>query len=563
MSKYRHQQRLLFQPAPSASIPARLPGGAPLPFDLFGPTADYVDCAAGWPWDRKGGDWLGVDGVRYSQLPWFKVVTDTQAATPGAKDYQADVTGLVRFCQQRQRWLAVLLTTVAARTLGPRNSYKLSLVYQDGAQETLPAWCVAGVGGDTPNTAGPAPAPPLFLEFERPYKPVRQATLHFTVLQHWSGADTSIRGYLLDPPRGSMAARPVQPPRRSGQLLGRQDFLDGTQLADYVHPAPINHSDERSFDPAIWGGATDLTKLPHQGAGKWVLSSEDRGNWSLVPSAYTGEGFQPVAPGVGALRLTMPAVPGVEDGAVVGSSGSLAANGMLYLPEPLFGRLHRLFVRYYFRLGSPYGPQLSRRKNVRHALSGPPVWTTAAGKFGIGPDHSTSWGGVSGTSGGPYGWQMRGSWYDCDAGLGGPDEGGIAVGHHLYDYLGNNPPGHRYGQEQSMRERWGQQGGFGGILYAGHWYCIETELRLNDLGAQNGELRTWIDGRLAYDRRGMVFRTGPVFQTPPSPGTLRPARELGIRGIWLNWFHGGKTLNTYDRTAFYTKIAYGTEYIGP
>jgi hypothetical protein len=44
---------------------------------------------------------------------------------------------------------------------------------------------------------------------------------------------------------------------------------------------------------------------------------------------------------------------------------------------------------------------------------------------------------------------------------------------------------------------------------------------------------------------------------------LPPARELGIRDLWFNWFHGGLTKSSRDRVLFLTGLAWGTEYIGP
>jgi hypothetical protein len=177
---------------------------------------------------------------------------------------------------------------------------------------------------------------------------------------------------------------------------------------------------------------------------------------------------------------------------------------------------------------------------------------------------------VSGTSGGGAGWQMRLAWYECDAEQGGPDEGGWAAGFHLYDFQSNNPVGHRYGQDQPPQfDRWGQRGGTGGLLYAGHWYCIETELKLNTVVPAmpgflpDGELRAWLDGRLVYEQSGMVFRSLPLKNPPYHPSHLRACRELGVRGLWLNWFHGGQTVNTVDRTLFYTGLAWARQYIGP
>ena len=104
------------------------------------------------------------------------------------------------------------------------------------------------------------------------------------------------------------------------------------------------------------------------------------------------------------------------------------------------------------------------------------------------------------------------------------------------------------------------------MLYADQWYCIETELKLMP-GAPgyvaDGELRAWVDGRLAFERTGMVFRTQPIADLAYDPQRLRPCRDLGIRGLWLNWFHGGKTVATFDRTTFYTGLVWAQDYIGP
>ena len=74
---------------------------------------------------------------------------------------------------------------------------------------------------------------------------------------------------------------------------------------------------------------------------------------------------------------------------------------------------------------------------------------------------------------------MRHAWSECDAGQGGPDEGGILCGWHLYDFGRANPEGHIYAAESQRRNNWGQQGGLGSVFYAGRWYCIETNLRIS------------------------------------------------------------------------------------
>jgi hypothetical protein len=454
------------------------------------------------------------------------------------------------------------------------------VAYADGTSETLPLWCMAQVSQSSqgPGTQEGETGVPLFVEFKRPEKPISSAKLRIYCTMHWSGQDRDLRAYLLDPPVNKdaeawgVAAQAgllddglhLQP-----GVQGVHRYVDGSSIGDFVHPGALNYNNEDTFDPAIYGrGPTDLNRLPHLGLGKWINTND---NWALVRSDYSGEGFAPLAPGVGAMRLHMPADSNAVDGGVNGYSGTTATTAMIFLPEPVFGRQRRIFVRYYMRLGTPYARKPSDRKQVFQAVGAPATWSTMAGKFGIGASHATSWGGVSGTSGGPYGWQMRGSWYDCDAGMNGPDEGGIAAGYHLFDYYYRNPKGYNYGGPDGTpeQERWGQRGGLGGMLYAGHWYCIETELDLNTISdaapgfVPDGALRTWIDGRLAYDRAGMVFRSGPVLQAAPVSNGRRPVRDLGVIGLWLDWFHGGKTLNSVDRTTFFTGLAYGTEYIGP
>jgi hypothetical protein len=477
-----------------------------------------------------------------------------------------------------------LLTSTAPRVIAGMTHESepapyLIVTYQNGSQARLDCRLVAANSASStgPTTMNSQVSLPAFTEFEPPTGVITKALLYISVTQHWSGIDPRLQGFIIDPPVNTARSQ-VGAAANSGKLdarlasnstvIGVHRYVDGSVIDDFVLSEPISTGAEKSFDPAIYGtGPTDLSKLPHRGLGKFISSRNDM---TLVPSNYSGEGFSPLAPGLGALRLAMPAAPGVADGSTVGYGGTLAGDAMIYLPEQLFGRLPRIFVRYYVRLGSPALVTTANRPQVYNS-AGITSWTTCAGKFGITADHSTSYGGVSGSSGGGNGWQMRHAWYDCDAETGGPDEGGWAPGFHLYDFYYANPAGHNYGRMQGGKalDQWGQQGGLGGMFYAGQWYCVETEVKLNTVSdtapgfVPDGELRVWVDGRLAYERTGMVFRTGPTATFPYNPDQLRPCRELGVRGLWLNWFHGGKTLNTVDRTLFYTGLAYGQSYIGP
>jgi hypothetical protein len=584
IGKYRYQQSRLFQSVPAATIPARLVGGAPYPWEGRGPTNDYVDRGIGWTWTRSGGDWLDADSVRHGAKPWFTVATNAVSGSSAVHTYSLDVTAALKFAQVHGRWCAFLLRSRgAARAIaglhqGDQPVPKIAVTYQNGSTATLKCLLMGAMasGSDTPRTTAAKYNLPLVTEFERPTSVVTAATLTFTVVEHWSGSVTDVDGFLLDPPLNAAAAYtgvaasggPLDASLdQHPSIIGLHRYLDGTAWTDFAStgrdPLVYNLGAERNFDPAIYGtGPTDKTKFPHLDLGKWIGAGP---NWSKVDSTYTGEGFEALTPGLGAVRVHMPAEPGVGDGVNIGYTGSLAANAFIFLPEPDFGRLKRIFVRYYLRLSS-YTPTAAKR--YQFSQTGIPVWTDMAGKTGIAPSHVTTYGGVSGSSGGGYGWQLRLAWADCDADQGGPDEKGVALGLHTYDFLFNSPV--RFGALDKPRDtQFGQQGGLGGVIYQGKWYCVEMEVDLNTVMVnspgwlRDGAVRMWVDGRLAYERTDLVMRSLPLINPAYSDTSLRPCRELGHRDLWFNWFHGGKTLNTIDRTLFFTGLVWSRAYVGP
>lgn len=586
--RYRTQHGRLFQSLAGSTLPSRLAGGSSYHLEMNGPTHDYVDLRVGWRWRNRGGDWLDADSTAQGDRPWFSVATDAVIGNRASHDYSVDVSAALKFVQTTGRWCAFRLRSAGApRVIAglhqpPPQAHPLPRIdvrYQDGSSESLSCLLIGGLasGAQLPLTTAPQYSLPVVIEFARPARAVSSATLSFTVVEHWSGMNKHIEGFVLDP-------QPVVPTPRPGiassaglldaaldqedAIIGVHRYLDGAPWSDFASigrdPLIYNTGAERNFDPAIFAtGPTDQSKFPHLDLGKWIGVG---GNWSKVESAYRGQGFAPLAPGLGAVKVDMPAAPGIGNGAEVGYGGTLAANAVLYLPEPDFGRLKRLFVRYYLRF-APYVASHAKRYQVLQA--GVPVWTDLTGKIGIAPSHVTSYGGVSGSSGMGYGWQMRLGWADCDAEQGGPDERGLALGLHTYDFLDNNSP-FIYGRTDTPHDtQFGQQGGFGAILYHDKWYCIEMEVDLNSVTQsapgylQDGAIRVWIDGSLAFERTQMVLRSLPAYSAPYISTRLRPCRELGHRDLWFNWFHGGKTANTIDRTVFFTGVAWGRDYIGP
>ena len=584
-SGYRYAQPTLWTRVDQAQAPSRVPGGSPLPLDRVGPTRLMVSAGVGWPWRRAGGDWIDADGTLHGPTPWASLPLNAASGSTASADYILDVTAATQHIVALGTHCALYLRAagaprVLAGDASPRRPV-LTVTYADGTTESLRPHVLAAITGSTayPVTTWDACQLPAMVEFKRPRGDVVDARMSFTVTQHWSGT-SKLELFVVDPPinaepvqQGIAAAEPLDAGLPSHpSIIGAHRITDSTVLADIADTgSPINFNALQAYDPALYGtGPQNLTKLPHRSLGKWIGAGPSR--WSIVRSDYTAEGFRALAPGIGAVRLTYPREVD-RDGAVVGYATSQPITAKLFMPPQHFGKLREIFVRYYLRLGTPDGgPYIhdpSTRYQVRTQDGAPLRWTDCAGKIGIMPAHDTTDGGVSGTSGGGRGWQMRLGWWDVDLPAG-PETGGMGLGVHWHDFL-NNVPGHNYGAAGVLNpgdDSLAQQGGLGGMLYAHRWYCIETRLRMNSVAptwAPDGELDVWIDGRLAYTKRGLVLRTLPLqVKANQNPAIyLPPTGDLGIRDLWLNWFHGGLTKSSRDRVLFFSQLAWGTEYIGP
>jgi hypothetical protein len=139
--------------------------------------------------------------------------------------------------------------------------------------------------------------------------------------------------------------------------------------------------------------------------------------------------------------------------------------------------------------------------------------------------HATSGGklpGISGTYGragwggrkvnGADGWSARGLYETRN----GADQ--TAIGFYCY--------------HADMRGRYGENWRFQPRLTHGRWYCVEQYCKLNTVGndggpgRNDGVLRGWIDGQLAFEKTDIRFRDVPT---------------LKIEEVWVNVYHGGAT----------------------
>ena len=504
----------------------------------------------------------------------------------GSHSYSFDATSVVQYARSRNRWLAMRLDTVGGlRTINtPFNpsdsapSYRGHVFRRNNSNAASTSRCCRDEQllepGHHPADRGAAGV-----------RGVRSANQdgHLGDDDAARGGDTSpgranLQAFLLDPPTNSAPVRNGLASTSAsldatlasvGGVIGTMRFQDGSTLSDWVVPTAANFNGEAGFSPEYWGGVADTRKWPYVDQGKFINAyAPGVTDVTLVKSNYAANGFVPVAPGMGALRVHV-APENVVNGGSYPDGGTVGTSMVAFMPPADFGTLDHLFVRYYMLIGTPGTRTPADRLEVYE--SGIPFWTELVGKTGIQPDASNAYGGNSGGSGGNYGWQMRLFWGEVDANVGGPDEGGQYMGFHLYDYLSQNPRGHNYGNGSDKPVQFERWNDLGGILYAGRQYCIETEIKLNTIDVvaktwrADGELRAWVDGRLTYEQTGLIFRTTDGFATLPAynPSKLRPTAKNGITRLWMNWFHGGHTQNTVDRNIFYSGLVWARSYIGP
>jgi hypothetical protein len=155
--------------------------------------------------------------------------------------------------------------------------------------------------------------------------------------------------------------------------------------------------------------------------------------------------------------------------------------------------------------------------------------------------------GISGTYGaagwggrkpdGTDGWSARGTYFLSITGDN-PLTGTHPIG--SYCYYADQPG--TYG------DTWPWNKEYKGFLAKNRWHCIEQYVQMNTPGAHDGILRAWVDGRPAFEKADIMFRT---------------VDRLKIEQIWMNVYHGGTAVSPYDQHLYIDNVVVAREYIGP
>jgi len=602
VGKYRAEQQRLFIDVPAstdvtealgyAQTPARSSVPDPkLPFEWssFGPSHTHVDKYSEWAWVNAGGDWIDrTNTPQATGQPHFSFTAN--AVSTGSSRYAVDFTAAAQASQAANRWNAYIVSisggsrSISALQGPAADKPSVSVVYADGDTGVLKCTaCVRLTNSTAYGQIGKAKAQinsRVALEFERPTKAVQSAIMWVTVVDH-TASPATVSGYLANPP---LNTNPVQQglaanyPLDAGvsahaDVYFAHDYHDGSVRGDWIASTPgLNVFATSSWSPDLFNlGAADASKLPtaYEGTpvqGKWI-EKNPIASLTLVDSGYSGEGFSPLKPGLGALKTTTPGYSGVDGGVTGAETGSSL---WMLLPASDIGLVDRLFVRYYMRLGEGKPTAVKNMKMARYSSeSASAIYTQAIGKCGIGQMHWTNFGGNNNIGGGNIGWTNRLIFAENPLEI---EQGGVNIGAHSWDMTGYNM-------------MFGQQGGLGASMYPDQWYCIEIDLKLNTVdpnGVNNlddAELNVYMDGRLVLSRTNFSYRKlpldyralpfGPNYNsttrtgpTNPSAG-LPPFREIGHAGICMNDYNGGVIPADRDRTVFYTGLVVAKSYIGP
>jgi len=456
--------------------------------DDDGATRDYYNRAVSLSWRNELGDWADADGVEQGADP-FATAAVPDDNTPAWVEW--DVTALVQELADGDWANKGFLVSSPP---GP-----FVFASKEHATEAGPELVVVtGAGSDTL-----APEADTYVESST-YQGFGDAEtlrvgstsntlVRFDLAPYLGDSITSatLRMYKLEDYGGGTQDVAVY---RSSQGYEREPTAPLTGIA-IGYPGDVDIGNAGSvllfsdFESADWGDAwTNGTVDPHL---------------TLV-DATEGNGFVPLDGD--ALRIEVTA--GDNYGASIAYK---------FLDET-GGEPDAAYFRYYLRFGENWLPTDGGK------LPG------ISGTYGV-----AGWGGrpVDGTDG----WSARGT-YQTVVPDGNPLARHSAIGNYVYhaDMAG------QYGDVDLWLD------GCAGILDKNRWYAVETFVQMNTPGVNDGVIRGWVDGRLAYERTDWRWRD---------------VNTLFVEQIWMNFYHGGTDVPPTDLHLYIDNVVIATAYIGP
>jgi Disaggregatase related repeat len=460
-----------------------------------GATCQYFNVAGRVKWEHKNGDWKDAAGIAQGPAPFASATIE---ATNRSRLIEWDVTALA------QKWLrgasandGLLLATVPGQARGV-------VVFQSRESDV------------------PEARPHLVLEFTdgSSQTAVASADVHLdcTTVQSF-GQDKQMNAG----PDTPLAMRFVVPPSRKSADVRRATLRLSTTARQYGNAvigvyelaAPLkrgrgkpelgiaqNYPMDRDIDknPDVYMASRFESPLWFS---DWSYARPDLTYWPVADDDE--HGFK--ALDGKALRVIIP-----RGGTVGLDLGYNFAGKTGHEPE-------EVYFRYYLRFANDWLPSVDGGK-----LPG------ISGTYG-----RAGWGGRK--YDGKLGWSMRGGFARA------PEEGNP-----MRQYVTMSTYAYHAGGEDFWGDEWVWDIGLRGMLLRNQWYCIEQYFRVNTVGASDGEIKTWVDGELAFHRTGIRVRDIP---------------DIKIEKVWMSVYHGGTSPAGEDLHLYIDNVVIARRYIGP
>lgn len=464
-----------------------------------GPTCYYFDFAAKLSWKNKRGDWIDAKGNQQGPTPFSEIfIKDTDKS----RMVSFDVTNLV------QGWIndtfpndGMLIRPV------PGNAGGLIIFHSRETNELKlrPTLMLTFVDGKNDF---------LF--------PTADTFLNCSTVAAL-GTDKVIKSGGGD----NLAIRFVLPPQVKGRRLALATLQMVTTDAQFGDSVLGVYRLEPPGSEKLGKPETGLsTAYPNdQGIDKdtavVMATGFEKWNWQSYWS-YTGPSntYGVISQDNG---LGFEALQGKALRVVIPHNHTTGLNMRYNFRSKLGYEPEEIYFRYYVRFADDWHPTVDGGK-----LPG------IAGTY----DETKTGGGWGGNkSDGTNGWSMRGSFLreaDLDSSF--------------HDYVAIGTYAYHADMQDFYGEHWQWSRGGLGYLKRNRWYCIEQYVKMNTIGRKDGVLRVWVDGKPAFERTDIRYRT---------------IDSLKIEKIWMNVYHGGTRPPGRDLHLYIDNVVIAKRYIGP
>lgn len=459
-----------------------------------GVTCRYYAAAARLAWQQPGGDWLDAAGTPQGQVAFAEV---SVSAGGGAQPVELTVTPLAEAWQRGSVPAgALMLRAVPGAGSGTVNFASRESPRKPDAPVLVVTW-------DDGRIDRLAPSADTYVSC-----PTHRSLGQETIFKVGAGESA-----LLVFPWQAREGRRVT--SMSLQLSSPKQYGRGVQIGVFGPRLPGGAGAQAARQPGLSDSLAADGGLARHADVLYVQNFDRGSSWRellsdpatvdslAVVDSDRGEGFEPISGS--ALRVT------------VHKGKRQALNHQVRFAELPGGEPEEAYFRYHLRLGAHWDPMVDGGKM--------PGFAGTYGQAGWGQRR------VDGSNG----WSARGAFFRHRSAESSPQR---VIGTYAYTAA----------TDSELGDVWGWNLGPTGRLQKNRWYAIEQYVKLNTPGRNDGILRAWIDGELAFSKEDIRFRD---------------TAALKVESVWLNVYHGGVEKADRDLTLYIDNLVIARRYIGP